>query len=173
MDAVKAVLTRRSIRKYSQKEDISKEDIELFLKAGMNAPSAGDQKPWHFIVLDDKNLMERIADFHNHASMLKYADKAILVCSKVDDLEKKIFRRHWPSDCAAATENILIVANAKNIGACWIGIYPDEYNIKNMGELLNLDKGVIPYSLISLGVPLERKKPRDFFDKKRIHYNRW
>lgn len=169
MDAMDAIFNRRSIRKYSEKP-ISKEKIDLLLKAGFSAPSAGNQQPWHFIIIDDKGLLLEIEKIHAHASMLKEANKAILVCG---DLNLEKFKGYWMLDCSAATENILIAAHSKGLGACWLGIYPKEDRINKIKELLNLPEGIIPLSLIALGYPAEEKNSINRFSQKRIHHNKW
>ena len=70
MEAIENILTRRSFRKFSDK-NVSEKDIGIILKAGMNAPSAGNERPWHFIVIRERETLNRIADVHPYAKMLK------------------------------------------------------------------------------------------------------
>jgi nitroreductase len=79
MDTMDAILTRRSIRKY-KKKTISDETLQKLLQAAFSAPSAGNQQPWHFVILDDIKILNVIHTFHPSARMLTEADKAILVC---------------------------------------------------------------------------------------------
>ncbi|UCF13397.1 MAG: nitroreductase family protein [Thermoplasmatales archaeon] len=102
--------------------------------------------------------------------MLKDANKAILVCGAIN-LEK--FKGYWILDCSAATENILIAAHAKGLGACWLGVYPREERIAGMKKLLNIPDHVMPLSLISLGFPAEQKTREDRYNVERIHHNKW
>ena len=169
MDAFENIITRRSIRKY-KKKSISKEILQNLLKAASSAPSAGNQQPWHFIVIDDRTILNVIHTFHPSAKMLMDADKAILVCGDVH-LEK--FKGYWMIDCAAASENILLAAHAQGLGACWLGIYPREGRMAGMRKLIHLPTNVIPFALISLGYPGEEKSSEDRFDASRIHYNKW
>jgi nitroreductase len=76
-------------------------------------------------------------------------------------------------DCAAATENILIAANASGLGACWVGIYPVEERMQGLRRLLNIPDHVNPLSMVSLGYPAEKKEPSDRFKIDRIHHDRW
>lgn len=76
-----------------------------FIKAGMNAPSAGNEQPWHFVIIDDRNLLKKITKIHSYSSMLKQAPAAILVCA---DLGLFAYDEYWVQDCSAATENILL-----------------------------------------------------------------
>lgn len=169
MDALEAILTRRSVRRYTKKE-IPDEYIQQLIEAAVSAPSAGNQQPWHFIVIDDRDILDKIPTFHPHAKMLKKAQKAILVCG---DTKLEKFKGYWMLDCSAATQNILIAARALGLGGCWLGVYPREERIIKLRELLKIPENVIPFSLVSLGYPAEeqRKIERDY--KSRIHYNKW
>lgn len=120
MDTLDVILTRRSIRKY-KKQPISNDIIQKLLKAAVSAPSAGNQQPWHFLIIDDRKILNVIQTFHPSAKILTEADKAILVCG---DLNLEKFKGYWMIDCAAATENMLLAAHAQGLGACWLGIYP-------------------------------------------------
>jgi len=169
MDAIEAILTRRSVRKYSKKP-ISEKVINELLEAAMSAPSAGNEQPWHFIIIDDPNILSKVPTFHNHALMLKNASVAILVCG---DMNLDEHQGMWIQDCSAATQNMLIAIRAKNLGAVWLGIYPREERIKGMIELLNLPKNIMPFSLISIGHPTEDQGRVDRYNKSRIHHNKW
>lgn len=169
MDAMKAILSRRSIRKYNKKP-ISDKLLKELLEAAMSAPSAGNEQPWHFIVITDSKILSEIPTFHNHAQMLSEASVAILVCGD------KRFEKHkdmWIQDCSAATENILIAVNAKGLGAVWLGIYPREERISGMKKLLDIPENVMPFSLISIGYPAEEKTPAIRYDISRVHNNKW
>ena len=169
METMEAILTRRSVRKYI-KSKISDETIQELLEAGMNAPSAGNEQPWHFIIINDPSILQKVPTFHNHAQMLKDASIAILICG---DLNLEKHEGMWVQDCAAATENILLAIRAKNLGAVWLGIYPREKRINGMRELLKIPDNVMPFSLISIGRPAVEQKKVNRYDLSRIHYNRW
>lgn len=169
MDAIEAILTRRSVRKYSKKP-ISEKIIKELLEAAMSAPSAGNEQPWHFIIIDDPIILSKVPTFHNHAQMLKNASTAILVCG---DMNLDNHKGMWIQDCSAATENILIAVRAKDLGAVWLGIYPREERIKGMIDLLKLPKNIMPFSLISIGNPTENQDRVDRYDLSRIHHNKW
>lgn len=68
MDAMEAVFNRRSIRKYS-KRTIDEKIINQLLDAGFCAPSAGNQQPWHFIIVYERRILDEITSFHPNASM--------------------------------------------------------------------------------------------------------
>jgi len=169
MDTMETILTRRSIRKYIKKP-VSRETIKELLEAGMSAPSAGNEQPWHFIVIDDPKILKEIPSFHNHAQMLNDASLAILVCN---DKRLEKHGEMWIQDCSAATENILLAINSKELGAVWLGIYPREERINGMRKLLNIPEHIIPFSLISIGYPAEQKPLEDRYAASRIHQNKW
>lgn len=166
---MEAILFRRSIRKYTS-QPVSQEVIKELLQAAMSAPSAGNEQPWHFIVIDDRQILNEIPKYHPYSKMLKEAPVAILVAGDVN-LEK--YKGFWVQDCSAATQNILIAAQVKGLGAVWLGIYPLEDRVKAIRQLLGIPENVIPLSLVSIGYPAEQKPPANRFNPARIHYNRW
>ncbi len=168
MDAMEAILTRRSIRKYT-KQPVSDEVLKELLEAAMYAPSAGNRQPWCFVVINDRKIMNEIPKYHPYAQMLKEAAVAILVCCDIN-LENKGF---GIEDCSAATQNILLVAHANGLGAVWIGIYPVEPLVMATKKLLNLPENIKPVSIISIGYPAEQKPRPDRYRADRVHYNQW
>jgi nitroreductase len=169
MDTLEAIFTRRSVRNFKS-DQISDEDLHDLLRAGMQAPSAKNEQPWHFIVINDGALLERITKFHPHAEMLLEAPLAILVCSD-RKLEQK--RASWLQDCSAATENILLAAHAKGLGGVWLGIFPDSDRVAGMQSLLAMPSDVRPVALVAIGYPAVESEPEDRFNISRVHYNRW
>ena len=168
MDAMQAILTRRSIRKYTS-DAVSDEIVNELLKAAMSAPTAAGEV-WDFVVVRDRSVLEGVSKFHPHAEMLKSAGVAILVCGS-PNIERLPGR--WVLDCAAATENILIAANALGLGAVWVGIYPVDERMKGMRTLLGIPDYVIPLSMVSVGYPRERKAPPSRFREERVHRDHW
>ena len=169
MDTLTAIFSRRSVRIYTPKP-VPRDMVIDIARAAMYAPSAGNERPWHFIVLTDRALLDEIPKFHPYAAMLKHASTALLVCGDTS-LEKH--KGYWVLDCAAATQTILLAAHAKGLGAVWCGVYPTEDRVENLRKLLHLPEHIVPFSLIPLGFPAEEKKPMERFDESRIHENRW
>lgn len=168
MDAIETILSRRSIRRY-RSQKVSDQVIEELLQAAMNAPSASNEQPWHFIVIHDPKILGDIPKFHPYSGMLKAAPAAILVCVDLD-VGKEGF---LIQDGSAATENILIAAHAKGLGAVWLGIYPLKERITGMRKLLNIPERILPLSLISIGYPAERIGKENRYQPSRVHTNRW
>ncbi len=169
MDAIDGILTRRSIRKYTNKS-IPDEVIKELLEAGVSAPSAGNQQPWQFIIIDNREVLDEASQVLPNGKLLKDANKAILVCG---DLNLETHKGYWPIDCSAATQNILLAAHAKGLGACWLGIYPREERVENLKKLFKTPEHIIPFSVISLGFPDEESKKVDRYDDSKIHKNTW
>lgn len=166
---MKAILERRSVRQYTD-QPVAEQDVKDLLTAAMAAPSAGNAKPWHFIVINERAILDEIPKFHQYAAALKQAPMAILVCAD-QTLEK--YKGYWVQDCAAATENILIAATAKDLGTVWLGVYPNEDRMMKLRELLTIPENITPFSLVAVGHPKEDKEPVRQYDQSRVHYNRW
>ncbi len=169
MDIFESLLNRRSIRKYTG-EKVTDAQIEDLLRAGMYAPSAVNKQPWHFIVFRNKKMINEIIEIHPNAKMLKNASAAILVCWD-DNLQHDV--GYGPVDCSAATQNILLAAHGKALGAVWVGLYPREHRISGVHKLFKLPENIKPFAIISLGYPAEKKDFPDRFKKDRIHYENW
>jgi nitroreductase len=166
MDALTAIFSRRSVRHYC-KEPVTAGTIEKLLRAAMAAPSACDLRPWQFIVINERRILDEIPSFHNNAAMLPEAPVAILVCGEPD------VSRSWQQDCSAATQNILLAAHAMGLGAVWLGIYPRDKRVIPMRELLDIPESVVQMALVALGYPAEQKTPRDGFEADKVRFNRW
>jgi len=169
MEVIEAILTRRSIRKYSR-EKITGNQIEIILKAAMYAPSAMNQQPWHFIVIDDREKLNRIMEVHPYSKMLKEAGLAILVCG---DERLQLSKGYWVVDCGAATQNLLLAAHGIGLGAVWLGVHPREERKSGIRKIFHLPDHVQPFSLISIGYPAEEKPVPQRFKPERIHKNTW
>lgn len=160
---------RRSIRKYTA-EAVSEADVTELLEAAMAAPSAGNQQPWHFIVIRDRSLLNAIPGFHPHAGMALQAPVGILVCGD-PALEKH--PGYWVQDCAAATENLLLAVTAKGLGAVWCGVYPKPERVEGFTRLLGIPAPVIPFSFVPIGHPGESKPPARRYNPERVRLDRW
>ena len=168
MDAMEAILTRRSIRKYT-KQPVSDELVKELLEAAMYAPSAANQQPWCFVVINDRKVLDEIPKYHFYSSMIKEAQLAIVVCCD-RNLQKGEF---GVQDCVAATENLLLAAHAKGLGAVWLGIHTAADNMAGTVKLLNLPDNIMPITMISIGYPAEEKPRPERYRADRVHYNKW
>ena len=161
------ILSRRSIRKYTS-ESINAEYIQIMLEAAMAAPSASNRKPWHFIVIKNRKILDTLAKNLQYGKMLHEAPLCIAVCGDI-----ALSEQYWIQDCSAATENILLAATALSLGSVWLGIYPNKDRVKIITKLLKIPKNIVPLDLISIGHPAENKEARTQFDKIRVHLDEW
>ncbi|HOV82002.1 MAG TPA: nitroreductase family protein [Methanothrix sp.] len=169
MDTLQAIKTRRSVRKFLNKP-VSSEMIRDILEAAMFAPSAGNEQPWQFVVLDDRKILDEIPRICATASMCRQAPLAILVCSDAS-LEK--YPGFWVQDCSAAVENMLLAAHALGLGAVWAGVYPFKDRISALKKRLALPDEITPMALVVLGHPDEAPAQPQRFREDRIHRNGW
>jgi nitroreductase len=166
---VDTIRNRRSIRKYTP-QPVPQELVTRLLEAAMSAPSAGNEQPWEFIVITDREVLQAITKIHPYSQMLKEAPLAVVVCG---NLEREKYPGFWVEDCSAATENILLEAEDIGLGGVWLGVYPHDERVKGLAELLGLPSSVVPLSIVALGYPAEKKPPAERFDPSRVHTNRW
>ncbi|OGU55279.1 MAG: NADH dehydrogenase, partial [Ignavibacteria bacterium RBG_13_36_8] len=149
---------------------ISDDLVTQLLEAAMYAPSARNEQPWHFIVIDDRKILGQIPSIHPYAEMLREAPLAILVCGD-KKIEKSV--EYIAIDCAAATQNILLASHELGLGSCWLGVYPRESRMKGLSELFTLPQNIIPISLVAVGYPAEKKETPERFIRERVHLNGW
>ena len=169
MELLEGISTRRSIRKYTQ-EKIDDEQIKMLLEAGMQAPSAVNCQPWHFLVLNARDIMLEVTKIHPYSQMLMEASCAILV---LGDTNIEHGPGYWAVDCGAATQNILLAAHGMGLGGVWIGIHPREERRKAFKDLFALPSHIQPFALISLGYPAEEKAKAYRYNQDKIHINKW
>lgn len=170
MDVQTAIITRRSLRKFTG-EPVSPAQLETILRAAMQAPSGVNQQPWHFVVFDDPKLLARISEVHSHAGFAKYASLAILVCA--DPSLETAIKGLWSQDLGAVTQNILLSAHGLGLGACWCGVHHCPNNRNAMIELAALPPGIEPYSLVVVGPLAKTAEPEDRYKPERVHRNKW
>ena len=167
MDIKEAILSRRSIRKFTD-EIIEEDKIQILLEAACAAPSACNRKPYEIYVITEEQTLTKLnkcGRFTNMPSKLK-----IVVCGNLDKALRREFADYWIQDASAVTENILLMANGIGLGACWCGIYLQERVMNNVKEILCLEDNIIPFSLINIGYPLEDKEAYQGYDEKIIHF---
>ena len=151
MNALEAIRKRRSVRKYTG-EPIPREDLKKIVDAGRLAATGSNRQPWDFIVVTDREMIERLK------VAAEWMEKAAAIIAVVMDPSS----RWWVEDGSAAVENMLIASTALGYGSCWLEGYtlPREEEFK---ELLGVPKEKRLLTLIPIGVPVEwptrKKKP--------------
>lgn len=167
MDALEVIFTRRSIRKYTP-EPVAAEEVKAILEAAMNAPSANNRQSWHFIVVDDRALLNAIMEVHPYSKMLAEAPLAVVVCG-----DTRVSDKYWQQDCAAATENLLLAARALGLGTVWLGVYPKEERVSGVTGLFKLPDHIKPLCIVAVGHPAEQKGRVERYDAAKVHTNGW
>lgn len=164
------IATRTSIRDYEARP-VEKEKIEKMLRAAMAAPTAMNKQPWHFVVVDQRNVLDALAGANPYAKMLKKAPLAIVVCGNTDKMIEGDGRDFWIQDASAATENLLLAAHAMGLGAVWTGAYPSEERCISISKVLSLSDNLVPLNMIVVGYPAEQPQPKQKFKEENISYN--
>lgn len=164
------IATRVSVRSYLDKP-VEEVKIEQLLRAGMAAPSAVNKQPWHFVVVTDKEQLKALAKTNPYAGMAAKAPLAIVVCGDMKKALPGKAQEFWVQDCSAATENILLAANALGLGAVWTGTYPTEERCEAVAKVLQLPKSIVPLNIIVIGYPDGKNTPKDKWKPSNISYN--
>jgi nitroreductase len=168
-DKLQFILSRRSIRVYAPGE-VNEAVVTQLLQAAMAAPSA--LCPWRFVVIRKKKTLSTITAALPNGDMLATAPLCIVVCGDLDAAHDRQLS-YLLQDCSAAIENLLLCAHALGLGACWLGVHPQEERIRKLEEILQLPASVIPIAAISIGHPGEEKKPRTRFNCEYVHWEKW
>lgn len=167
---MKAILERRSVRSFTS-EPVSPQHLQTLLRAAMRAPSARNQQPWEFLVLQNRETLEAITDFHPYAVALKSAPCGILICA--DRNRVSAHPDTWVMDCSAATQNLLLEAVHLELGAVWLTLHPYPDRLEGVRKLLKLPEHILPLCIVAVGHPEKQPEPMDTFLPERIHYENW
>jgi nitroreductase len=159
---------RRSVRKYSDKL-VEPEKVEKLLRAGMQSPSAKNQQPWRFLVIQEKQNLVSLSTATPFSKMLGEATLAIIL---MVDTSKLSLPNMYAADLGAATQNILLECTYLDLGACWIGVYGREERVESVRQILNLPDHLIPFSILSIGYPLDKDANHfvDRYDPSKVFY---
>lgn len=168
---IENIMTRKSIREFTDRE-IAKDTLESIVKAGMAAPSAMDKRPWGFVVVTERSVLDSLNAVHPYAN-LKTATAAIIVCGELKKAIEGEGQEYWVQDCSAATENILLAAHAYGLGAVWCGVYPSKERVEQVSKVLAIPSDVIPLNIITMGYPNENPDVKDKWNPANIHYQKW
>ena len=164
------IMTRTSIRSFTDRQ-VSADTIEMLLRAGMAAPTAVNKQPWHFVVINDREVMDKLGGEGRQSQMWKESPLAIAVCGDMDKALEGPAQAFWVQDCSAATENILLAAHALGLGAVWTGCYPMVERMTNVSQVLNLPDNLVPLCVIVMGYPNENPEPKDKWKPENVTYN--
>ena len=176
MNTLEAIMKRSSVRTFSDRP-ISDEDLHTMLLAAMSGPSCANTRDWSFIVLRDKDIINKVADGNGaYAQPLRNASLGVLVCGDASRAYSKA-KEYWVVDGAIAAENMILAAMELGIGSCWLGTYPQMERVEAQIKLFNLPEHIIPHSVIAFGYPDEQamKTPgrEKFYEEDRVHFDKW
>lgn len=169
-ETIRAILGRRSIRRFEERL-VEKEKIELLVECGCAAPSAANSRARHFVVVTDRELLNRLAEDHPYGKMLFEAPLAIVVCG---DPEKSDFaHRYWEEDCSAAMQNILVAAHAIGLDGVWLGVRHAPGKEESIRKILSIPNHIAVLGIAALGYGKEKKEPHQGIDQGALHMERW
>ena len=164
------ILQRKSVRAYTDRA-VSHEQLDTLIRAAMAAPTGRDMRPWHFIVLEGRHQLSPLAEQLPYAKMLAEAQAAVVVCGDMSVTDKEGNpSRNWTFDCSAATENLLLQAEAMGLGAVWTGVYPYDERLAAVREVLGLPEEIVPLNLIPIGYPKGNPQPKDKYNADNVEY---
>lgn len=173
MDAIQNIRSRISVRQYSDRE-ISEEAVRIILEAGMSGPSCVNSRDWSFVVVRDREMLNKMADANGRpADPLRGAKLGILVCG---DLERAFPKapEYWVVDGSIAAQNMILAAHALGIGSVWLGTWPQMSRVQAQAELFGLPQTQVPHSIIAFGYPKEdSSKEKLIWEESRVHYEKW
>lgn len=171
-DVLAVIHQRKSVRSYTG-EPVGLPELRELVRAGFAAPTAGNARPWAFVIVTERARLDALADAMPYGKMLKKAPAAIAVCGVESAFRSGESREMWVQDCSAATENILLAAEGTGLGAVWLGVYPYKDRSASISSILKLPEGIVPFSLISVGHPAGTEKPKQKYDPSRLFLQQW
>lgn len=163
---MESIFHRVSIRKYADKP-IEGDKILQILKAGMQAPSAGNQQPWEFYVVTNSETLKALAKTSPYAGCVAGAPASIVPVYRKEGLKLPEYAQ---IDLSIAQQNIWLETDHLGLGGVWLGIAPDVERMEAVGKVLALPEQLEAFSLFALGYPAETHAQQNRFDKARIHY---
>ena len=174
METMDCIKTRRSRRLFLDKE-IPKESINSIIECAISAPSSMDCQPWHFVIIENKKIKNKLAKLktEDNQQHILTAPISIIVCVDIKKSSKR-----YIEDGITATENILLATHNLGLGSVYItGFNPSKKEVEEeIKNILSLPENIIPITILPIGYPnpsekLEDKKLID--SEKVIHYDKW
>lgn len=172
METLRCIKTRRSIRKFKDKE-IPKESIEKLLDAARCAPSSMDCQPWEIIIVKEKKAKEKLAELKGKENKPAILGAPLILIICVDRNKSK---SRWIEDGTVATENILLAAHDLGLGAVYVtGFSPKDPKVElEIQKILSLPKNITPICIIPMGYPDKKPEPKELRSLgSMIHNEKW
>ena len=150
MDVFECIRTRRSIRKYKDKQ-VPWDNIVTILQAGKYAPSAGNLQNWKFIVVKGDAKRNAIAKACLDQEWIETAPIHIVMIGEPQKAERYYGARgrrlYTIQGVAAAVENMLLTAHSLGLGSCWIGAFDDD----ELRRIVGLPEQVDVHAVVVVG----------------------
>ena len=170
METLEAIFNRRSIRDYTD-ELVTEAEIEILLRAAFSAPTAANTQPWEFVVINEKEVLDKIRDKMYFA---RYnAPLAIVVCGNMKYAFKSLDKDLWICDCSAAIENMILAATDIGLANVWIGIYPIQSKMATMQKIIDLPEHVKPLGMVYFGHGTYQEPGRCRYNEKAVYWQKY
>lgn len=166
---MKEIFSRVSVRQFKE-TTVEKHKIEKILRAAMQAPSAGNQQPWEFIVVENRETLSKLAGMSPYSKFLQAAPLAIVIMANKDRMK---YPENWQQDLGAATENILLEAVHLELGGVWLGVAPLEDRMNYVSNVFELEDNIVVYAVVPIGYPAVKNRVQDRYDAKRVHFEKY
>ena len=160
-----AIFERTSVRIFDSKE-VESDKIESILRAGMAAPSGGNQRPWEFYVVKNAETINKLAGSSPYAKCAQDAGVVIVPCYRTSGL---IYPELVTMDMSACVENMLIEITSLDLGGVWLSIAPYEDRMRNVDRILGIGDKLRSFVLIPVGYPAQSRPAADRFEESRVH----
>lgn len=160
------IFERVSIRKYLDKT-VEKEKIEKILRAAMAAPSAGNQQPWEFYVVTDKEKIKALSECSPYSGCAANAPVVLVPCYRTEGL---MFPEFDTIDLSIATENAWLEITSLGLGGVWLAVAPIEDRVEKVKAVLDIPDSLVPFALLPFGYPAEDRPQQDRYDETRVHF---
>jgi nitroreductase len=170
MDTLKAISTRASIRKFKP-DPVKPEDLKAILKAGMEAPSAVNKRPYAFVTITDKTIWGKEAEAVDHSTpIMREAPLSIAI---IGDKAKMLTDFFMIEDAAAVIENMLLAATALGYGSLWNGIRIGGENQAYLNKALGLPNDKEVLAIIAIGKAAMENPRKDRYEESKVHSEKW
>jgi len=167
---MKEILNRRSIRKFEDRP-VEKEKIDKLLRAAMQAPSAANQQPWEFIVVEDKKSLNKLSFMTPYSKPVVGSAVTLVLLANSNTFKVPT---GWQQDMGAAAQNVLLEATHLELGAVWLGVATADSAVDYIKNLYNLPENIKPFALIAIGYPDGQKNEFvDRYQSEKVHYEKW
>lgn len=160
-----SIFHRRSIRRFTD-EEVSPQDIDKIIRAGMAAPTACNDKQWEFYIVRNPQIKELLSEADKYAGCAQLAPVVLVLCYRE---ATGMAPEYSQINMAIVAENMMLEADSLNLGSVFLGIAPDAQRMAYVSKVLELPAGVAPFVLMPVGHPASEPKPVDKYDASRIH----